>query len=182
MNIRRIIISVAASVTAALVLACGSTGDGDTATKATAAAGASGSVVGGAVDNGAPKGALRLKVAEHATVSFADGSTGDVVVNSIKAQGTKAQETFLVVNVTMLCTAGKISYNPFYWSMTAGDGTKLDMGIGGGVANQMHSGELSAQQKITGNLVFEGVVAQAAKAELTLSSPLGAALAYWVNG
>lgn len=123
----------------------------------------------------AEMGPKKFAVGQVANLSMANGSTGDVVVNTVKVQG-----KFIVANVTITCTEGTLTYNVFDWSMIAGDGTKLDPGFAPEVKNGLSSGDLGKGQKITGNTVFQGTAAQAKGAQVQYTATFET-LAYWVN-
>lgn len=154
------------------LMACGATPKKDTITPGNAGTGAAATAA-GAGTTAAPAGPKKFNVTEVGHLSLTDGSTGDVVVNSAKVQG-----KFIVANVTITCTAGKVSYNPFDWKAIAGDGTTLDFGFGD-VKNTLNSGDLGAGQKITGNVIWEGTAAQLKGAQFQYEQGIDT-LAYWV--
>ncbi|GGM27876.1 DUF4352 domain-containing protein [Dactylosporangium sucinum] len=173
---RKIVTGLAAAL-ALFVIACGAAPKSDTVSKAPAATGSGAPVAGAAADTkaAAPEGPKKFAVGEVGVLSMANGSTGEVVVKSVKLQG-----KVIVVSVSITCKAGSIDYNTFDWSMLAGDGTKLDTGFSIDVKNQLHSGTIGAGQSVTGNLVFEGTAAQMKGAQVQFS-PSFDTLAYWVN-
>lgn len=128
-----------------------------------------------ATANAPAAGPKRFAVGGGASLTLVNGSTADVIVSSVKAQG-----KYLVASVTVTCTAGSMSYNQFDWSMLAGDGTRLDMGFAPEVKSQLSSGDLGAGQKVTGNVVFQGTAAQAKGAQVQYSVGFDT-VAYWVN-
>lgn len=165
------------SVLAAFLLACGGTGNDTTVTAAPTSSGTGGGVIGGVVATtaAAPAGPVQLAVGQTAQLSMADGSAATVVVSTVKVQG-----GFIVVSVTMTCTAGTVKYNMFDWKMLAGDGTTLDVGFSIDVKNQLQSGDLGPTNKVTGNLVYEGTSAQA-KGALVQFAPGFKVIASWKN-
>ncbi|WP_432831006.1 hypothetical protein [Dactylosporangium sp. CA-092794] len=166
---RKIVIGLAAALSL-FVIAC-ATPKNDTVSKPPAASGTNAP----AAPAGAPEGPKKFTVGEVGALSMSDGSTGEVTVKSVKVQG-----KVIVVAVSITCKTGKMDYNPFHWSMLAGDGTKLDTGFDVGVKNQLSSGDLGAGQTVTGNLVFEGTTAQTKGAQIQFA-PAFETLAYWVN-
>lgn len=173
---RKIVIGLAATL-ALFVIACGAAPKSDTVSKAPASTGTGAPVSGAVADTpaAAPEGPKKFAVGEVGDLSMSDGSTGAVVVKSVKMQG-----KVIVANVSITCKTGSMDYNQFHWSMLAGDGTKLDSGFDIGVKNQLHSGTIGAGQAVAGNLVFEGTAAQMKGAQVQFS-PSFEALAYWVN-
>ncbi|MEU0559374.1 hypothetical protein [Dactylosporangium sp. NPDC006015] len=173
---RKIVTGLAAAL-ALFVLACGAAPKSDTISKAPAATGSGAPVADAGKDTpaAAPEGPKKLAVGEVGVLSMSDGSTGEVVVKSVKMQG-----KVIVAAVSITCKTGKMDYNQFHWSMLAGDGTKLDSGFDIGVKNQLHSGDIGAGQTAAGNLVFEGTAAQLKGAQVQFA-PSFETLAYWVN-
>lgn len=172
---KRLIITGLAGILAVFVIACGSKPE-DPKTVTPAAAGSAGAVSAAAAAGGADTqaGPQKLTVGQPGNLQTRDGS-GTVTVASVKVQGKS-----IVAAVTITCTAGQVSYNPFDWAALAGDGTKLDVAFDVNVKNQLSSGQIGAGQKITGNLVFEGTAAQAKGAQIQLTVGFETA-AYWVN-
>ncbi|MEV4134056.1 hypothetical protein AB0J72_18030 [Dactylosporangium sp. NPDC049742] len=173
---RKIITGLAATL-ALFVIACGAAPKSDTVSKAPAVTG-SGAPAANAAQNtaaAAPEGPKKFAVGEVGVLSMSDGSTGEVVVKSVKLQG-----KVIVAAVSITCKTGSMDYNTFHWSMLAGDGTKLDTGFDIGVKNQLNSGTIGAGQTVTGNLVFEGSAAQTKGAQVQFA-PAFETLAYWVN-
>ncbi|MGI5243262.1 DUF4352 domain-containing protein [Dactylosporangium sp. CA-139066] len=172
---RKIIAGTAAGLSL-FVIACGAAPKDDTISKAPAASGTGASAAGAAdTQAAAPQGPKKFAVGEVGALSLSSGSMGEVVVKSVKMQG-----KVIVVSVSITCKAGSIEYNPFHWSMLAGDGTKLDSGFDIDVKNQLHSGTIGAGQTVTGNIVFEGAAAQLKGAQVQFA-PSFETLAYWVN-
>jgi hypothetical protein len=172
--LRKIVAGLAGAL-ALFVMAC-ATPKGDTVSKAPAVTG-SGPTAGAPANTAAaaPEGPKKFAVGEVGVLSMSDGSTGEITVKSAKVQG-----KVIVVTVSITCKTGKTSYNPFHWSMLAGDGTKLDTGFDIGVKNQLSSGDIGAGQTVAGNLVFEGSAAQLKGAQIQYA-PAFETLAYWVN-
>jgi hypothetical protein len=161
----------------AFLIACGGTpSKKNTITSAGDSTGAVAAATGaaGKTDN-VPAGPTKFKVTEVGKLTLSDGSSGDVVVNTVKMQG-----KVIVANVTITCTAGVMKYNALVdWSALAGDGTKLDSSFDMNVKNTLSVGELGVGQKATGNVVFEGTAAQMKGVQLQYS-PNFQTLAYWV--
>lgn len=160
---RKIIIVVAAALAIATGVACGAKPNVT-----------SGSGQGQTQQPAGQQGPKKFAIGEHAQITLANGATEDIVVNSFKAQG-----GILVANVTIQCTSGSVDYNPFDWSATAGDSTKLDIDPGFDVRNLLHSGTLAAGQKISGNLAFKGTAEQLNGASVTYTAGI-TTMAYWV--
>lgn len=168
---RKIIITAAAVITAALVLACGAGNSGpkfngidETPEAVNAQSQAA---------KGAPQGPKKFAVGEHGQLTLGDGSTADVVVSSVKVQGKS-----VVATITIKCTAGSITYNEFDWSATDADGTKLDPAFDPSVKNGLSHGDLGAGQTVSGTSAFEG---STAKGVSVMYAPSFSTLAYWVN-
>lgn len=167
---RKIIISAAAALALATVIAC-SSAPGDKVTST--GQGEHPATAGAAATQNLPAGPKKFNVGEHATLTLGNGSTADIVVTSVKVQGKS-----IVATISMQCTSGTVPYNQFDWSATAADGTKLDSAFDPDVKNGLSSGDLASSQKVMGTVAFEG---NTAKGVTVTYSGGFSALAYWVN-
>lgn len=167
---RKILFTVLGASLAALILACGaapkvSSGGGQEQPVAAASQAAQGAKP--------PAGPQGFKVGEHATLTLGNGSTADLIVESVKVQGKS-----LVAKVTVTCKTGSVEYNQFDWTMVAGDGSKLDLGSDFNITGELHSGTLAAGQKVTGVVQFAGGQAQLHGGRVIYGGFSGD-LAYW---
>lgn len=161
---RKILLTLGGVAALLLALACGGTGPtvtggGEAAKPAATAAKAAG-----------PKG---FKVGQHATLTLANGSSADIVVESVKPR-----TTVFVATITIQCTAGSMDYNPYEWSMVDGDGLTLDSGVDINVTNELHSGTLAAGQKVTGVVQWAGAGHKLTGGRVVYGQLVGD-LAYW---
>jgi hypothetical protein len=90
--------------------------------------------------------------------------TGDVTVTTYgwhkSGRGHYASDpengAYLVLDVTVVGTAGKLSYNPFYFKAKAADGSEYDTSVGSdGYFPALQSGDLAAGERARGLVTFD---------------------------
>jgi len=156
MNRKHVLTTIAVTATAAIAIACGSSG-----TKSSVSGGS-----GTGVTTAAAQKATTAKVGQTVTLSsdvLDDKTVIAVTVANAKQYskepgefGSKPEHgVFLVLNVTVVCKEGTYSANPFNFKFVAKDGTVSEGAITGGFDPQMDLTDLAAGQKVAGKIVFD---------------------------
>lgn len=158
MNRKQLLLTLAAAVTAATMLACGA-GSGDTSSTVSGGDGKSAEA--------APQATTAVgKVGQTITLNsefLGDKTVVEVTVGGAKqhtkepgAYGSKPEHgVFLVLDVTAVCKQGKYHANPFNFKFVAKDGTVTEQALAIGFKPELHGTDLAAGQKTAGKIVFD---------------------------
>lgn len=98
-------------------------------------------------------------VGQAVAVSWGSSGKANVTVNEAKAwPGDQyvppKNGTYVALDVTIEATAGKVSYNPLYWSARDADGHEYNFGVFAPEPT-LKSGELAAGEKVRGWIAFD---------------------------
>lgn len=123
----------------------------------------------------APVGPTRFDMAQVATTTASDGSTGTVAVAAAVVSGNA-----IVVTIDITCTAGQMDYNPWHWAYLGADGTPHERDIYAKLQAPMRAGTLGAGQKLHAQVAFSGSAADLHGGQVQYAPGLGGTIAYWV--
>ncbi|MEU7822457.1 DUF4352 domain-containing protein [Catellatospora sp. NPDC049133] len=158
MNRKQLLLTVAATLATATMLACGA-GTGDTSSTVSGGDGTS--------VQAAPEPTTAVgKVGQTITLTnelLGDKTIVDVTVTNPKqhtkepgSYGSKPEKgVFLVLDVTAVCKQGSYHSNPFNFKFVAKDGTVFEQAFAIGFKPELHATDLAAGQKTSGKIVFD---------------------------
>lgn len=123
-------------------------------------------------DSGDSNDSLVLKLGQTAKVTSDDGDYAVTVSNAVSKSG----ELFFTVDIN--CTAGKMDYNPLFFTFKTADGTEHDIDFMAEAT--LHSGTLPSGQKVHGTIAFELAKTALTGGEVELEIDF-ARMAYWTT-